>query len=77
MSLSHCLGQATTALGGVPREKWKAYIDTLPEQCPHSNCTTGMGCRAYVGEYFRMQWRIRAELERRHAAKTEADHAKG
>lgn len=63
MSVSRCLGQAVAALGGVPREEWKAYLDALPETCPHPDCTTKLGCRGYVAEYFRMQWRIRGAQE--------------
>src|SRR5574337_573986 len=58
MSVSRCLGPASDALGGIPRAQWKAYLDALPEACPHRDCTAKPGCRGYVSDYFRMQWRI-------------------
>jgi len=64
LSVSRCLGAAATELGGQPREQWKAYIDALPETCPHADCTASVGCRGVAGEYFRMQWRIHAAQER-------------
>lgn len=64
MSVSRCLGEAMAAIGNQPRGQWGAYLETLPEVCPHDDCTSGQGCRGYVAEYFRMQWRIRVEHER-------------
>lgn len=77
MSLSHCLGDATRELGDRPLDQWGKYIDSLPEACPHTNCTPGTGCHACVREYARMQWRIRRELDRRRVAKSGGEHAKG
>lgn len=48
MTVSHCLLFAMRRLAAVPADKRDDVIATLPEACPHSNCTTGMGCRAYV-----------------------------
>lgn len=67
VSVSRCLGEAVDALAGEPREQWKAYLDALPETCPRDGCSPGLGCRAYVTEYFRVQWRIRSALEERRA----------
>ncbi|MGE4408333.1 DUF7696 family protein [Pseudomonas sp.] len=48
MTVSNCLLFAMRRLAAVPADKRDDVIATLPETCPHSNCTTGMGCRAYV-----------------------------
>lgn len=48
MSASWCLSNALTQLGKLPESERDAYIATLPEACPHTGCTTGMGCRVYV-----------------------------
>lgn len=32
----------------MPRAEHDAEIAKLPETCSHADCTTGMGCRAYV-----------------------------
>lgn len=63
MSVSRCLGPAVEKLSGVHRSQWKGYIDALPESCPHSGCTAG-GCRAFVADYFRVQWHVQASRER-------------
>lgn len=63
MSVSRCLGPAVANLSGVHRSQWKAYIDALPEVCPHSGCTAKPGCRAYVADYFRVQWHAQARCE--------------
>jgi hypothetical protein len=63
LSVSRCLGPATAGLKGVPRPQWRTYIDTLPEACPHADCTGTQGCRARVAEYFRVQWHCQANLE--------------
>lgn len=64
MSVSRCLGPAVAALSGVERAHWKAYIDALPETCPHSDCTAQPGCRGLVAAYFRLQWNAQARRER-------------
>lgn len=64
MSASRCLGPAIDALKRVPRLEWKAYIDALPAVCPRSDCTGTVGCRAHVGDYFRVQWHAQARLQR-------------
>lgn len=64
MSVSRCLGPAVDVLRGIPREQWSAHLDTLPMVCPQSDCTAKPGCRGYVAEYFRMQWRIQCAQER-------------
>lgn len=74
MSLSRCLLPAVLALAGAPREAWKTYIHALPIDCPHGDCTAP-GCRAYVADYFRVQWRIQCALAARRAR--EAAHAQG
>lgn len=63
MSVSRCLGPAIKALQGVQRTAWRAYIDGLPEACPHSDCGGEQGCRARVAEYFRVQWHAQANLD--------------
>ncbi|WP_031336492.1 hypothetical protein [Xylella fastidiosa] len=64
MSVSRCLGQAVEALRDQPRAQWKAYIQTLPQVCPHTTCTAQPGCREYVAAYFRVQWGIQVNRER-------------
>lgn len=66
MSVSRCLGPALRALMGAPRAEWRWYIDALPERCPHGDCTAQPGCRAYVADYFRIQWRMQVARERNH-----------
>lgn len=62
MSISHCLD---LAIGRLPRERWADEIAKLPEVCPHpGDCTARGGCRAYVAEYYRAQWRIQLARER-------------
>jgi hypothetical protein len=63
MSISRCLGPAVRALMGVHRREWKGYIDQLPQRCPHGDCTAQPGCRAYVADYFRIQWRMAVKRE--------------
>lgn len=48
---------------GVHRREWKNYIDQLPQRCPHGDCTAQPGCRAYVADYFRIQWRMAVKRE--------------
>lgn len=64
MSVSRCLGPAVRALAGRPRQEWRAYMEALPEACPHGDCTAVPGCRGYVAGYFRMQWRAAVRRER-------------
>jgi len=64
VSVSRCLGPAVRELAGRPRERWREYVDALPEQCPHGDCSAQPGCRAYVADYFRMQWRMAARRGR-------------
>lgn len=65
MCVSRCLGPALTALGAMPRADWRGYINALPEACPHSDCTQGQGCRAFVADRMRTVWQVQAEYERR------------
>lgn len=65
MSASRCLD---LTIGALPREQWAAAIAELPEHCQHPTaCTVRVGCRAYVGDYYRMQWRIHNARERARA----------
>lgn len=48
MTISHCLGAALRRLSKMPRAEHDAEIAKLPDTCSHNDCTTGMGCRAYV-----------------------------
>lgn len=63
MSVTQCLGPAIKALGGMHRSQWRPYIESLPQACPHGNCTAQQGCRAYVADYFRVQWQLQQRLE--------------
>jgi hypothetical protein len=67
MSVSRCLTQAVKALQGTPRSQWKTYIDSLPAQCPHTDCTAQPGCRDYVAAYLRVQWNAQTNRERMEA----------
>lgn len=69
MSISRCLGTAMRALGDRPRAEWGAYLDRLPERCPHGDCTAEPGCREYVASYFRLQWRLAVRRESRVAGR--------
>lgn len=64
MSVSHCMGQAL-AIAETPRPQWRDAIEALPEACPHADCTGGVGCRARVADYLRIQWRMIAAREAR------------
>ena len=57
MSVSRCMGKALT-IAQKPRAQWREAIEALPETCPGSDCTGGMGCRARVADYMRIQWRM-------------------
>lgn len=64
MSVSRCLGPAHRALASLPRAQWGEYLRSLPERCPHADCTAQPGCREYVSDYFRVQWRAAVRRER-------------
>lgn len=49
MTISRCLGSALKQLSTLPAAARDRAIRDLPERCPHSDCTTGIGCHAYVG----------------------------
>lgn len=57
MSVSHCMRRAL-AIALRPRADWKEAIAELPEACPRTDCTGGVGCRKRVADYLRMQWRM-------------------
>lgn len=63
MSVSRCLD---LEIGRLPPDQWGAAIAQLPEVCQHpGDCTVRVGCRAYVADYYRAQWRIRKAREKR------------
>lgn len=64
MSVSRCMGRAL-AIAETPRPQWRQAIEALPESCPAADCTGGIGCRARVADYLRIQWRMIAVREAR------------
>ncbi|MBV6857236.1 hypothetical protein KWH07_06205 [Xanthomonas campestris pv. zingibericola] len=63
MSVSRCIAKALD-IAKAPRQQWKASVDALPEQCQHvSICTGGIGCRARIADYLRVQYRAQARRE--------------
>ena len=64
MSVSRCMHQAL-AIAQKPRAEWAAAIDALPATCPHADCTGGIGCRARIADYLRIQWRMISAREAR------------
>lgn len=46
--ISHCLGDAMRRLVKIPAELRATEVEQLPATCSHADCTTGMGCRAYI-----------------------------
>lgn len=59
MSVSHCMGQALE-IARLPRGQWGGAIDRVRVECPHDDCTGGIGCQQRVREYLQMQWRVLA-----------------
>lgn len=53
--VTSCLGAFSLRISRLPKAKWKAEIDRLPEACPHG-CR--VHCRQVCGDYARMQWRM-------------------
>lgn len=62
MSVSRCMGQALE-IASRPRAEWAAAIDRVRLECPHADCTGGMGCQQRIREYLQMQWRMLARRE--------------
>ncbi|MEA9675866.1 hypothetical protein ABFU47_13250 [Xanthomonas campestris pv. raphani] len=63
MSVSRCITKALD-IAKAPRQQWKAAIDVLPEHCQHAAiCTGGIGCRARIADYLRVQYRAQARRE--------------
>lgn len=50
--ISYCLGGVLRRLSKLPASERDKEINALPEACPRADCTTGMGCRAYVASLF-------------------------
>lgn len=70
MSISRCLTAAANMASRTPRADWKAQIETYPEACQHpSVCTGGVGCRARIADYLRVQFQVQARRERIKAGK--------
>lgn len=46
--ISHCAARTLDRLSRIPPDRHDAEIAQLPEICGHDDCTTGMGCRAYI-----------------------------
>lgn len=70
MSVSRCLTAAANSASRTHRSEWKAQIEAQPETCPHLDiCTGGMGCRARVADYLRVQFKVQARRERVGAGK--------
>jgi len=56
--ISHCLGDAMRRFSTMSSEQRAAEITQIPETCGHADCTTGMGCRAYIASMLDAeQWR--------------------
>ncbi len=64
MTVSYCLGAALQRLSRIPCTQHDAEIAQLPETCSHADCTTGMGCRAYIASMLAQELR-RRECEAR------------
>lgn len=64
MTLSHCMDQAL-AIAQTARADWAAAIAKVPETCPRSDCTGGVGCRERIADYLRVQWRMAERREGR------------
>lgn len=62
MSVSHCMGQALD-IAQLPRDQWAAAIAKVRVECPHADCTGGIGCQQRIREYLQMQWRMLARRE--------------
>lgn len=67
--ISHCLGDAWRRLAQIPREQHAEELALIPATCTHADCTTGMGCRAYIEtmlaqEVFRRACEARGWLRR-------------
>lgn len=62
MSVSHCMGQALE-IARRPREEWAEAIARVRVECPHSDCTGGIGCQQRIREYLQLQWRMAARRE--------------
>ncbi|WP_298233627.1 hypothetical protein [uncultured Azohydromonas sp.] len=46
-----------------PRSEWADAIARVRPQCPHSDCTGGIGCQQRIREYLQLQWRMLARRE--------------
>lgn len=55
MTLTNCLGAFALRISRLPKTKWKAEIDRLPEVCP-KGCS--VNCRTVCADYARVQWRM-------------------
>ncbi|WP_024940156.1 hypothetical protein [Xanthomonas arboricola] len=63
MSVSRCITKALD-IAKAPRQQWKAAVDALPEHCQNTDiCTGGIGCRARIADYLRVQYRAQARRE--------------
>ncbi|MHC1664743.1 hypothetical protein ACODUI_06310 [Stenotrophomonas geniculata] len=64
--MNRCLTQALL-IAQKPRNQWKGEIAQAPEACQAPGvCSAGIGCRARLADYLRVQWRM---IERREALK--------
>lgn len=63
MSVSMCITRAIE-ISRRPRQQWREAIEALPEACPHPDvCTGGIGCRARLADYLRVQFKAQARRE--------------
>ncbi|MDY4296813.1 MULTISPECIES: hypothetical protein [unclassified Xanthomonas] len=63
MSVSMCITRALE-ISRRPRQQWGEAIAALPEACPHQNvCTGGIGCRARLADYLRVQFKAQVRRE--------------
>ncbi|MCD9097062.1 hypothetical protein [Luteimonas fraxinea] len=46
------------AIAQKPQADWQAAIEAVPAECPHRDCSGGIGCRERVSAYMRVQWRM-------------------
>ena len=58
MAVTRCHLPAMRAAETLPRdaEAFRAYLASLPENCPNTDCTPGLGCRAAVRDLLRCAW---------------------
>lgn len=54
MSVAHCMGRALR-IARLPLDQWQEQIESLPDDCDHSDCGSPRSCRKRAAEYLAVQ----------------------